>query len=158
MCQPISPRPTPIEINPLLDVAPVTAAPATKGRRKSVSFYEKVDVYVIDRLDPFAIRELFYRPVDFHRFRSESCLEILEAESRRGGSKDPLTATLRALLSGGFARSDQLKLRPPTEAPCNQGNKKLQLVTQKFTCGSGTRVPPQRLSPESLLRELSFTV
>ena len=157
MCQPISPRPTPIEINPLLDVAPVTAAP-TKGRRKSVSFYEKVDVYVIDRLDPFAIRELFYRPVDFHRFRSESCLEILEAESRRGRSKDPLTAALRALLSGGFARSDQLKLRPPTEAPCNQGNKKLQLVTQKFACGSGARLPPQRLSPESLLRELSFTV
>lgn len=159
MCKAISPRPVPIEINPLL-ASPAISAASGKETRKKVSFYEKVDVYVIDRLDPFAVRELFYRPADFRRFRSESSLEILEAESGTG-SKAQLTAALQAVLSICLASSttSQQKRLPPAIATCNQSyQRESQIGRQRCRCGSPSQVPQYRLSSESLLRELAFSV
>lgn len=158
MCKPIAPRPVPIDVNTLLyaAAAPLSAVPV-KVTRKRVSFHDKVDVYVIGRLDPFAIRDLFYRPADFRRFRSESCLEVLEANA---GGKAPLAAAIQAILGVCITVSgaSQAKQLLPTNLATNRRPQQRKCQISAPQCISTMQASPRRLSPESLLRELAFAV
>lgn len=150
MCKQITSRPAPIAVSPLHTAAAfvVVALPAVQQKpiaaavqqpKKRVSFHNVVDVYVIDRLDPFAVRDLFYRSDDFRRFRSDICLEKLETKACETSL---VTAVFRAILTNIGVQSSK-QLTTPTRT--------LQLQQQQQS-----RRP--RSSPESLLRELSFAV
>ena len=78
MCPPIQRDAIKPILVPAICKEVATTSP-TQNRR--VRFHDTVDIHVIDRLDAFAVRELFYRAVDYHRFRSDCCLEKLEAQA-----------------------------------------------------------------------------
>lgn len=46
--------------------------------RKRVSFDDTVDIYSIERVKKEQTADLFYRPEDYRRFRSDTCLELLD--------------------------------------------------------------------------------
>ena len=126
-----------------LHVVALPAAPTTKPTdttttpmRKSVSFHETVDVFVISRLDAYAVRELFYRHEDYRRFRSESCLEILQAKADQTAG-DPVVSVFRALF--GVSKRQQWMQQHCQSRPC-------------------TMEAQPKPSPETLLRELAFVL
>ena len=137
-------KPTNLDSSPLRIVALATAptkAAAPPGMKKNVSFNETVDVYVIDRLDAFAVRELFYRSEDYRLFRAESCMEILQAQADQ--SADPVVSIFRALFGLGNRRQ--------------QWSRQHQQRQQQILSRSCT-VEVQRATPETVLRELAFAI
>jgi hypothetical protein len=136
MCRPISREAiTPIKV-PAIGKEVATTAPS----KRRVRFHETVDVHVIDRLDAFAVRELFYRGVDFHRFRSECCLEKLEAQAY---TQDPLRAIFQPMFKVIVDVTGQQRQLRAQYSP-----------TQTTKIQSTLRF----LSAEALLKELAFLV
>ena len=141
MCKPISNRPVPIAIQPLQSEVslPNKALSSPRQSKKRVSFHKTVDVCVVDRMDAFAVRELFYRPEDFRVFRAEYCQEILERQAR----PLPLTSVLHAVLSSLTGNTFQIQLYSKQNLRrCHARRHPLQ----------------QRASPETLLKELAFII
>ncbi|CAB9497696.1 expressed unknown protein [Seminavis robusta] len=137
---------TPITVSAIINGKAVEAAGASAVPiKKRVSFHETVDVYVIERLDAFAVREMFYHPSDYHRFRSECCLEKLEARSKQ----DPLVGFFQSIVSsiGVSCRMQQRNIM-------------IQRRRQQQQSCSTARVQAamRQVSPESIVRELAFVL
>jgi hypothetical protein len=137
MCRPI-PRDAikPIQIQAIGSKVATITSPS----KRRVRFHETVDVHVIDRLDAFAVRELFYRSVDYHRFRSESCLELLEAQAK---TSDPLLSFFQHLFKSIVIVTSQHKQMSAQHTPNWTTDTQVAL-----------RFPPG----EALLKELAFLV
>ncbi|CAB9497694.1 expressed unknown protein [Seminavis robusta] len=62
------------------DTTATTADISDNGLRKRVSFDDTVLIYHSERLSSEEKRQVFYRPADYRRFRSDSCLEVLDQQ------------------------------------------------------------------------------
>lgn len=66
--------------------------------QKRVSFDDKISVHSIRRLQYEELREVFYCPNDYRRFRSDTCLELLDQQAFP--QENPLLNMGKKLLGG----------------------------------------------------------
>ena len=154
MCRPISK-------NPASELRTITiSGDSTMLMKKRVSFDAKIVVHVVPRMDPFAVRECFYKPSDFRRFRSEACLEILEARATR----EPWKTILKGILSRLTPQSQQPQQIDFSSYQYYQafphcgGSDQLQLTTSSCKADLSSNYQQRQISPESLVRELAFAI
>lgn len=127
-------------------------------KEKRVAFNPTVKVCVVKRLDAFACRDLFYQPADFDRFRSEACIEILEARADR--EREPWKSMLRRLKE--FVSNADSFITSQEEATAYQYYRSITTLQKQHLQQRRPRVSctaelsPK--SPETIVRELAFVL
>jgi hypothetical protein len=90
----------------------------TASIRKRVSFDADVRIYPLERLANEDLCDVFYRPADYRRFRSDSCLELLDQQQLHL-QLSPLAVLFQRLVSAIRAQRGP-RCRPSKKAQASQ--------------------------------------